>query len=71
VQLAVLVEADRTVLVGEQHLEVVEVAGDVGVNHGEALGERARHPGQFEGFRASGGPVFDGDEVGGGVGVAA
>ena len=39
-QIAVLIETKRAVVVGEQDLEVVEVARDVGVDRLEALGER-------------------------------
>jgi hypothetical protein len=50
---------------------MIEVARDVSVDHGEALSERAGHLGAGECFFSLRGPVLDGDEVGGGVGVAA
>jgi len=44
VQLAVVVEADRAVRVGEQGFEIVEVAADLAVDDRQALGVKNATP---------------------------
>jgi hypothetical protein len=70
VELAVGVDTDRAVGVGEQGLEVVEVAAHLVVDGDEAFGEGSRHAGELKDFRSLRRPRLGGDEVGGRVGVA-
>ena len=71
VQLAELVKADRSVAVRQEHLQVVEVAGVLLVDAGQALGEGDRHAGQLGYLGLLLRPILGWDQVGGEVGEAA